>query len=76
MENPKLSLKILRAVELQAEEILRDQSEVVALDRRRNGNREALRALKKQKSGKVWFALGPMLVKLPSEKATRLLQKG
>lgn len=75
MENPNLSLSILRSIELQGEEVVRDKSDVVALDRRRNGNREAIRALSKQKSNKVWFALGPMLIKLPSEKAVSMLQK-
>lgn len=76
MENPNLSLKQLHAVELQAESILRDKSEIVALDRRRNGNREAIRALTRQESKKTWFALGPMLLKMPVSTATSLLEKG
>lgn len=75
MENPKRSLAQLQAVELQGEDILKDQTEIIALDRRRNSNREALRALTKEK-GKTWFALGPMLIKMPVEKATDLLKKG
>ncbi|XP_075216477.1 pdrg1 prefoldin-like subunit [Lycorma delicatula] len=75
MENPMRSLAHLQAVEEQAEEILRDRSEIVALDRRRNGNREALRALQKQNSKSTWFALGSMLVKLPVDKAKNLLEK-
>lgn len=76
MENPKLSLKQLHAVEQQGESILRDRSEVIALERRRNGNREALRALEKAKGKKTWFALGPMLIKMPTPTVVSLLQKG
>lgn len=76
MENPSLSLKQLHAIELQAESVLRDKTEIVALDRRRNGNREALRALTQQKEKKTWFALGPVLFKMPVTTATGLLEKG
>lgn len=77
MENPKRSLAHLQTIEELGEEILRDRSEIVALDHRRNGDREAHRALEKQKNLKTtWFALGPMLVKLPVNKASELLKKG
>ncbi|RZF39208.1 hypothetical protein LSTR_LSTR012950 [Laodelphax striatellus] len=76
MENPKQSLNHLKAIEKQAEDILRDKSEIVALDRRRNGNREGLRALKKQtNTDKTWFAIGPILVKVPVQTANKWLDK-
>uniref|UniRef100_A0A1B6H2X5 Uncharacterized protein n=1 Tax=Cuerna arida TaxID=1464854 RepID=A0A1B6H2X5_9HEMI len=75
MENPNLSLKQLHAIEQQGESILRDRAEIIALDRRRNGNREALRNLTREKGTKTWFALGPMLVKMPVSTATSLLNK-
>ncbi|XP_054278868.1 p53 and DNA damage-regulated protein 1 [Macrosteles quadrilineatus] len=75
MENPKLTLKQLHAAELQADSILRDRAEIVDLDRRRNSNREALRALSKEKGKKTWFTLGPILVKLPVSTASDLLNK-
>lgn len=76
MENPKLTLKQLHAIELEAESILRDRTEIVALDKRRNSNREALRALTKEKGKKAWVTLGPMLVKMPVATANSLLNKG
>ena len=57
------------------EEILHDKQEVVALDRRRNQNREALRALY-QSGGKTWLTLGSLLVKMPGDKAKELLEQG
>lgn len=76
MENPKLTIKQLHAIELEAESILRDKTEIVALDKRRNGNREALRALTKEKEKKTWVTLGPILVKMPVTTANSLLNKG
>ncbi|CAH1408355.1 unnamed protein product [Nezara viridula] len=75
MENPINSLKALVPVEELAEEILRDKSEVVAIDRRRNENREGIRALLKMKEEKVWMAVGPLLVRLPKEKAKTMLNE-
>lgn len=74
-ENPQESLKYLGEVEKLGEEILVDRQEIVALDKRRNLNREALRALKKQKKEKSWMAVGSLLIKLPNEKVTQALEK-
>jgi len=75
LENPQRSLEYLEEVEKLGEEILRDKQEVVALDRRRNQNREALRALC-QDGGKTWLTLGSLLVKMPGDKAKELLERG
>jgi len=75
LENPQQSLKYLEEVEMLGEEIVRDKQEVVALDRRRNQNREALRALY-QSGGKTWLTLGSLLVKVPGDKAKELLEQG
>ncbi|GFG35221.1 hypothetical protein Cfor_01324 [Coptotermes formosanus] len=74
LENPQQSLKHLEEVEMLGEEIVRDKQEVVALDRRRNQNREALRALY-QSGGKTWLTLGSLLVKMPADKAKELLEQ-
>nr|CAD7571489.1 unnamed protein product [Timema californicum] len=76
LENPQQSLKYLMEIEELGEEILVDRNEVVALDRRRNQTREALRALMKEESHhKTWMTVGSMLVKLPVDKAKDLLQR-
>ncbi|KAJ9577287.1 hypothetical protein L9F63_006126 [Diploptera punctata] len=74
LENPQKSLEYLEQLEKLGEDITRDQQEVVAIDRRRNQNREALRALRHQK-GNTWITLGSLLVKVPVDKATQLLQR-
>jgi hypothetical protein len=65
----------LEEVEMLGEEIVREKQEVVALDRRRNQNREAVRALY-QSGGKTWLTLGSLLVKVPGDKAKELLEQG
>ncbi|XP_023705753.1 p53 and DNA damage-regulated protein 1 [Cryptotermes secundus] len=74
LENPQHSLEYLEEVERLGEEIVRDKQEVVALDRRRNQNREALRALHRPDHGKTWLTLGSLLIKTPTNKAKELLE--
>jgi hypothetical protein len=76
LENPQHSLEYLEEVEVLGEEIVRDKQEVVALDRRRNQNREALRALQCQDCDKTWLTVGSLLVKMPANKAKELIERG
>lgn len=76
MENPEKSLQYLQELETIGEEILADRQEIIALDRKRNETREGLRELKKIESEKIWFTLGPLLVKHPTNKVKELLKKG
>ena len=75
LENPQKSLEYLEQLEKLGEDITRDRQEVVAIDRRRNQNREALRALRHQQ-GKAWITLGSLLVKVEVDKAVELLERG
>ncbi|XP_067007861.1 p53 and DNA damage-regulated protein 1 [Anabrus simplex] len=75
LENPQRSLEYLSEVEELGEDILTDRQEIVALDRRRNHNREAIRALTTPSENKAWMTIGSLLVKLPTEKATEVLKK-
>lgn len=76
MENPKKSIQHLTQIEEKAEEILSSQQEIVALDKRRNATREALRAITKSQEKKVWMTLGPLLIKVDKSKAEAMLKKG
>jgi hypothetical protein len=76
LENPYHGLEYLEEVERLGEEIMRDKQEVVALDKRRNQNREALRALQHQDFEKTWLTLGSLLIKVPTNKAKELLEQG
>lgn len=62
-----------------ADQVLVNKQELVALDKRRQQNREAIRELEKMSEKfekKVWTTIGSMLVKLDKAKALELLKKG
>lgn len=73
----------LREIEEVAEEILSDKQEIVDLDRKRHGNREALSALTKEANAhwkgedcKTWITLSNCFIQLPNKTAKDLLRKG
>ncbi|XP_012277590.1 p53 and DNA damage-regulated protein 1 [Orussus abietinus] len=66
-------LQHLQGVEKKAGEILTDRQDVVALDRRRNDDRVGMRALQQQKCDKTWITVGPLLLKMSSNEAEKLL---
>ena len=73
-------LSLLAQVEQAAEEVLATKQEVVDLDRKRNSNREAIRALQKQArehykgdASKAWLAMGNSFFRLPNSGAVKML---
>lgn len=78
MDFEKKTMEYLFCVERQAEKILVDKSELIALDKTRNNNRIAIRALTNRKilQDKTWMAVGPLMVKVPCVKAKEILQEG
>lgn len=78
MNVEKTTMEYLFHVESQAEKILNEKSEIISLDKIRNNNRMAIRALMNCKipQGKTWMAVGPIMVKVSIEKAKEILQKG
>lgn len=89
--NEEKCLDIIKSTETVADKILMNQQELVALDKRRQGNRQAIRSLENdekkdneetekkietKKKGKVWITIGSMLVKMEQEKALKILKKG
>lgn len=78
MDIEKTTMEYLFCVERQAEKILVDKSEVIALDKIRNNNRMAIRALTNNKipQAKTWMALGPIMVKVSYENAKQMLEEG
>jgi chaperonin cofactor prefoldin len=79
-DNPQIAKKtieILIATERVADQILANKREIVALDKRRQDNREAIRGLEKRKDqDKTWITLGSMLVKMRKERAVDIMNKG
>ncbi|KAJ1971577.1 hypothetical protein H4R35_005182 [Dimargaris xerosporica] len=57
------------------ETILFDRQLVIDYDRRRNSNREALRALQKSSASKAWVSLGDMFIRLPTDTASSMVQE-
>ncbi|XP_068450775.1 p53 and DNA damage-regulated protein 1 [Clinocottus analis] len=74
---PERVLKYLTEVEEAAEDVLTTRRQIVDLDMKRNGNREALNALKNEMSGseKVKVCLGNMFIKFPKSKTREMIQK-
>ncbi|XP_048879388.1 p53 and DNA damage-regulated protein 1 [Brienomyrus brachyistius] len=71
-------LKYLTEVEEAAEDVLADKHQIVDLDVKRNGNREALNALRNEgetDSGKVKVCFGNMFIKLPKKTTREMIQK-
>jgi hypothetical protein len=74
-------LQMLAEVEQAAEEVLATKQEVVDLDRKRNSNREAIRALERQakehykgEASKSWLAMGNSFFRLPNRGAVAMLK--
>ena len=61
-------LQTLRQSENLGEEVLADQQQVVELDKRRQTNRQAIRAVKNEKEqNKMWVMMGNEFVKVQKE---------
>lgn len=69
-------MEILIATERVADQIISNKQELIALDKRRQTTREAIRDLKKSDAEHFWITIGSMLVKTKKEKALELLKKG
>lgn len=70
------TIEILEASERVADKILVNKQEIIELDKRRQANREALREVRKSDERKHWISVGCILVQMPKDKATGLLEKG
>lgn len=69
-------LEIIFKNEKVCDQILVNKQELVNWDKKRQGNREALRELKKSDTKKVWITVGSMLVEIERLKAIEVLVKG
>jgi len=74
MDSSKI-VTCLADLEEAAEDILTDRQTIIDLDRTRNGNREALRHLRKQEEKKSWIIMGSTFFKLDTESVETILNK-
>lgn len=72
----KQPLDLLIDTERVADQVLQNKQEIVELDKRRQHNRNAKRLLQKSNEKKSWVTVGPLLVKMTTEKGIALLEKG
>uniref|UniRef100_A0A669PFJ7 p53 and DNA damage-regulated protein 1 n=1 Tax=Phasianus colchicus TaxID=9054 RepID=A0A669PFJ7_PHACC len=74
---PAFVLRYLAEVEELAEDVLAARQQIVDLDVKRNRNREALRALRKdpEPEGKAMVCFGSTFIELPKAKTEEMLQK-
>ena len=72
------TIEFIQSTEEVADKILVNKHELLALDKRRQQTREAIRAMEKEEppQKKVWITVGSMLMKMPREKAFELLLNG
>ena len=76
LKDSKQVLEYLEKIESKGVEILTDRQKIIAIDQRRNDDRMGMRAAQKEKGKKVWMNIGPLLMKIPAEKAEELLTNG
>lgn len=76
MDNANKVMEILVQTEQVADQIIQNKQEIVALDKRRQNTREAMRDLDKSDDTKTWITIGSLLVKVGKKKALELLKKG
>lgn len=76
MDDTTKTINLLIEVERLADKILQNKQEIVALDKRRQNTREAIRELGKSKEKKSWITVGSMLIEMKKDKALELLQAG
>lgn len=76
MDGTQKTMELLIASERMADQILQNRQECVALDKRRQETRVAIRDLTKCDDNKTWITVGSLLVKMSKERALDLLMKG
>lgn len=59
-----------------ADQILQNKQLLVEYDKKRQGNREALRELRKSEEKNVWITVGSMLIEMERLKAIDVLTEG
>ncbi|XP_037035979.1 p53 and DNA damage-regulated protein 1 [Bradysia coprophila] len=74
MDDATKTINILIETERLADKILQNKHEIVALDKRRQDTREAIRELGKCEEKKAWITVGSMLIEMKKEMALELLQ--
>ncbi|XP_037946336.1 uncharacterized protein LOC119678539 [Teleopsis dalmanni] len=67
--------EIFKACEKAADDVLTQKGQIIALSKKEEDVRVAIREITKSTDKKVWITIGSMLVKIQREKALELLKK-
>ena len=59
-----------------ADQIMQNKQLIIEYDKKRQGNREAMRELRKSDEKNVWMAVGSMLIEMERLKAIDVLSDG
>jgi chaperonin cofactor prefoldin len=68
--------EIILETEKVADQILQNKQLIVDYDKKRQGNREALRELRKTDEKHVWMTVGSMLIEMERLEAIKVLSEG
>lgn len=74
-QNAKV-FEIIYENEKVADQVLVKKHEIVEWDKKRQGNREAIRELNKTEDENVWITVGSMLIEMERIKAIEVISKG
>lgn len=76
MNDEKKIIDLIYNTEKVADQILVNKQEIVNFDKKRQGNREAIREMKKSNEKKVWITVGSMLIEMERTEAIKVMEKG
>lgn len=76
MDDEKKVVDIIYNSEKVADQILVNKQEIVNYDKKRQGNRESLREMKKSTEKKIWITVGSMLIEMERVEACKVIEKG
>lgn len=68
--------EIIYKSEKVADQVLMNKHELVEWDKKRQGNREAIREMRKSDEKKIWITVGSMLIEMKREEAIDVMEKG
>ena len=70
----EITVRTITEIEELAEEILTDRAQIIDFDKKRNGNREALRETRMNPRDKQWICIGNLFLKISQTHVTEMLK--
>ncbi|XP_002160753.2 p53 and DNA damage-regulated protein 1 [Hydra vulgaris] len=70
----EITLRTITEIEELAEEIISDRAQIIDFDKKRCGNRQALRETKVNPKDKQWICIGNLFLKISQKQAIEMLK--